>query len=48
VKTPFLPKTFIVLKGYTRRQFGADLQAGLVVGVVAIPLALALAALSPR
>jgi len=43
VKTTFLPKTFIVLKGYTRRQFGADLQAGLVVGVVAIPLALAFA-----
>ena len=43
MKTTFLPKTFIVLKGYTRRQFGADLQAGLVVGVVAIPLALAFA-----
>jgi SulP family sulfate permease len=43
VKTTFLPKTFTVLEGYTRRQFLADLQAGLVVGVVAIPLALAFA-----
>jgi SulP family sulfate permease len=39
----FLPKTFTVLRGYTKRQFLADLQAGLVVGVVAIPLALAFA-----
>ena len=39
----WLPKTFIVLSGYTRRQLLADLQAGLVVGVVAIPLALAFA-----
>jgi len=39
----WLPKTFIVLGGYTRRQFLADLQAGLVVGVVAVPLALAFA-----
>ena len=39
----WLPKTFTVLSGYTRRQFLSDLQAGLVVGVVAIPLALAFA-----
>ena len=39
----WLPKTFTVLSGYTKRQFLADLQAGLVVGVVAIPLALAFA-----
>jgi SulP family sulfate permease len=39
----WLPKTFTVLSGYTRRQFLADLQAGLVVGVVAVPLALAFA-----
>ena len=39
----FLPKTFTILRGYTRRQFLADLQAGVVVGVVAIPLALAFA-----
>ena len=31
------------LRGYTTRQFIADLQAGIVVGVVAIPLALAFA-----
>jgi SulP family sulfate permease len=39
----WLPKTFTILGGYTRRQFVADLQAGLVVGVVAVPLALAFA-----
>ena len=39
----WLPKTFTILSGYTRRQFLADLQAGLVVGVVAVPLALAFA-----
>lgn len=41
--TAYLPKTFVVLRDYTRRQFLADLQAGVVVGVVAIPLALAFA-----
>src|SRR5262249_18046386 len=40
---PFLPKTFIVLRGYTRHQLLADLLAGLIVGVVAVPLALAFA-----
>ena len=39
----WLPKTFTTLSGYTRRQFLADLQAGLVVGIVAIPLAIAFA-----
>ena len=43
MNTAWLPKTFVVLSGYTRRQFVADLQAGLVVGIVAIPLALAFA-----
>ncbi len=38
-----LPKTFVVLPGYTAPQFVTDLQAGLVVGIVAIPLALAFA-----
>ncbi len=37
----FLPKSFTVLKGYTRAQFVPDLIAGLTVGVVALPLALA-------
>jgi SulP family sulfate permease len=39
----YLPKTFVVLRDYNRRQFLADLQAGVVVGIVAIPLALAFA-----
>ena len=41
--TAYLPKTFVVLRDYNRRQFLADLQAGVVVGIVAIPLALAFA-----
>jgi SulP family sulfate permease len=40
---PFLPKTFTVLRGYTRAQLAADLLAGLIVGIVAVPLALAFA-----
>lgn len=39
----WLPKSITALRGYTPRQFVADLQAGLVVGVVAVPLALAFA-----
>jgi sulfate permease, SulP family len=39
----WLPKTFVVVRGYTRAQLVADLQAGVVVGIVAIPLALAFA-----
>src|SRR4249919_4262156 len=39
----FLPKSITALRGYTARQFSADLLAGLIVGVVAIPLALAFA-----
>src|SRR6202158_2597880 len=39
----FLPKSVTALRGYTSRQFLADLQAGIIVGVVAIPLALAFA-----
>jgi sulfate permease, SulP family len=42
-RTSFLPKTFIVLRGYTAAQLAADLQAGLVVGIVAVSLALAFA-----
>lgn len=38
----FLPKTFTVLRGYSRGQFGRDLIAGVTVGFVALPLALAL------
>jgi len=36
-----LPKLFTTLQGYTRRQFGQDVAAGVVVGIVAIPLAIA-------
>jgi sulfate permease, SulP family len=39
----FLPKSVIALRGYTGRQFLSDLQAGVVVGIVAVPLALAFA-----
>ena len=39
----WLPKTFTILRGYTRAQLFADLQAGVVVGIVAIPLAIAFA-----
>lgn len=39
-----VPKLVTVLRaGYTRRQFAADLGAGVVVGVVALPLAIAFA-----
>ncbi len=39
----FTPKLFTTLAGYTRRQFGTDLVAGLIVGVVALPLCIAFA-----
>ncbi|HMP60350.1 MAG TPA: sulfate permease [Gemmatales bacterium] len=39
----FIPKTFTVLRGYSLKQFGADLSAGVIVGVVALPLAMAFA-----
>ena len=39
------PKLFTVLRtGYSKDQFLADLGAGVIVGVVALPLAIALAA----
>jgi sulfate permease, SulP family len=40
---PFRPKLFDTLKGYTRRDFTADLVAGVTVGIVALPLAMAFA-----
>ncbi len=43
MQSAWLPKTFTALRGYTRPQLLADLQAGVVVGIVAIPLALAFA-----
>ncbi|HVT02980.1 MAG TPA: SulP family inorganic anion transporter [Thermoanaerobaculia bacterium] len=39
----FLPKSLEVLRGYSRNDFLRDLSAGVVVGIVALPLALAFA-----
>lgn len=39
----FIPKLFITLKGYTKEQFYKDLVAGIVVGIVALPLCIAFA-----
>lgn len=36
-----IPKLFSTLRGYTKQQFGKDLIAGLIVGIVALPLAIA-------
>jgi sulfate permease, SulP family len=38
-----VPKLFTTLKSYTRAQFVADLTAGVIVGIVALPLAIAFA-----
>jgi sulfate permease, SulP family len=39
----FRPKLIVALKGYTGNDFAADLIAGLTVGIVALPLAMAFA-----
>ena len=39
----FKPKLFTTLKGYTRAQFVSDATAGVIVGIVALPLAIAFA-----
>jgi SulP family sulfate permease len=39
----FRPKLFTTLKDYTREQFFRDLSAGTIVGIVALPLAIAFA-----
>src|SRR5687768_6768569 len=39
----FRPKLFDTLKTYNRQQFSKDLMAGLIVGIVALPLAIAFA-----
>lgn len=39
----FVPKIVSTLRDYTRSQFVADLQAGVIVGIVALPLAIAFA-----
>ena len=38
-----VPKLVTTLKGYTRAQFTADLTSGVIVGIVALPLAIAFA-----
>jgi SulP family sulfate permease len=38
-----VPKLFTTLRQYDRAQFGADLAAGVIVGIVALPLAIAFA-----
>jgi SulP family sulfate permease len=40
---PFRPRLLDALKGYNRERFGADLGAGITVGIVALPLAMAFA-----
>ena len=43
----FYPKLYSVLKaGYDRKQFRKDLFAGIIVGIVALPLAIAFAVAS--
>lgn len=39
----FVPKLVTTLKGYTRAQFVSDATAGVIVGIVALPLAIAFA-----
>lgn len=36
-----IPALFSSLKNYNRRQFTSDLMAGVIVGIVALPLAIA-------
>ena len=38
-----VPKLVTTLRGYNRRQFAADVNAGIVVGIIALPLAIAFA-----
>src|ERR1700704_238068 len=39
----FKPKLFDILKDYNRQQLAKDLMAGVIVGIVALPLAIAFA-----
>ena len=41
IKEVFSPKLFSTLRTYSRAQFGQDALAGIIVGIVAIPLAIA-------
>src|SRR4029077_9128673 len=40
-KNMFVPKSIITLRDYSWKQFHSDLVAGIVVGLVALPLAMA-------
>src|SRR5262245_3099533 len=40
---PFKPRLIESLKGYTSKEFGVDVVAGVTVGIVALPLAMAFA-----
>lgn len=46
MKSIFKPKLFTVLKGYNAQAFQKDLFAGIIVGIVALPLAIAFAVAS--
>ncbi|WP_321281677.1 sulfate permease [Marinifilum fragile] len=46
MKSIFKPKLFSVLKGYNSQSFQKDLFAGIIVGIVALPLAIAFAVAS--
>ena len=47
MKSVFKPELFSVLKqGYTKKMFQSDLLAGIIVGIVALPLAIAFAVAS--
>ncbi len=41
--TAWAPKSFLALRDYSGRKFGADLAAGVTVGLVALPLSMAFA-----
>src|SRR5207245_2260472 len=41
MSTKWVPKSVLALKGYSRKDFMADLIAGVTVGLVALPLAIA-------
>src|SRR5437764_6501879 len=43
MSTKWVPKSVLALKDYSRQDFVADLIAGLTVGLVALPLAMAFA-----
>src|SRR3954470_21996592 len=43
MSTKWVPKSVLALKNYSRRDFVADLIAGITVGLVALPLAMAFA-----